>query len=96
MKGNKHQYQLVVVLNSKTEDKEKVLKKVTDWLSTNKVEFNQDHIGQKDLIYEINKNTKGDFWSMDLNSDSPIKLKEFNLLLNRESNIIRYLILKKE
>lgn len=96
MKGNKHQYQLVVILDSKTEDKEKVLKKITNWLETNKTEFTQDHIGQKDLAYEIDKNGKGDFWSMNLNSTTPLKLKEFNLLLNRESNIIRYLILKKE
>jgi ribosomal protein S6 len=53
-------------------------------------------LGLKDLAYEIEKNNKGDFWTIDLSSESPIKLKEFNLLLNRESNIIRYLILKKE
>ncbi|MCW1948955.1 MAG: 30S ribosomal protein S6 [Candidatus Shapirobacteria bacterium] len=96
MKGNKYQYQLVVVLNPKTEEKEKVLAKVTDWLEKNKIESVSDHTGLKELAYEINENTKGDFWVYSLNSESPIKLKEFNLLLNRESNIIRYLILKKE
>jgi ribosomal protein S6 len=96
MKGNKNQYQLVVVLNPKTEEKDKVLVKVTDWLEKNKVESVSDHMGLKELAYEINKNTKGDFWVYSLTSESPIKLKEFNLLLNRESNIIRYLILKKE
>lgn len=96
MEGNKNQYQLVLVLNPKIEDKEAVLKKVTSWLETKKIEFNQVHVGQKELAYEIEKNTKGDFWSLDLESQSPIKIKELNLLLNRESNIIRYLILKKE
>jgi len=96
MKGKKYQYQLVVVLNPKTEEKEKVLKKATDWLEKNKVEVSSDHMGLKDLAYEINKNNKGDFWVMDLTSESPLKIKDFNLLLNRESNIIRYLILKKE
>ena len=96
MKGNKHQYQLVVVLAPKTEEKEKVLAKVTDWLEKNKIESTADHTGLKELAYEINKNTKGDFWVYSLTSESPIKLKEFELLLNRESNIIRYLILKKE
>jgi len=96
MKGNKNQYQLILVLNPKTEDKENILKKITTWLETKKVKFNQVHLGPKELVYEIEKNTKGDFWSLDLNSESPIKLKEFNLLLNREPNIIRYLILKKE
>jgi len=96
MKGNKNQYQLVLVLNPKTDDKENIIKKVTTWLETKKVESTQVHVGLKELAYEIEKNNKGDFWTLDLNSKSPIKLKEFNLLLNRESNIIRYLILKKE
>jgi ribosomal protein S6 len=96
MKEKKYLYQLIVVLNPKTEEKEKVLKKATDWLENNKVEVSQDHMGLKDLAYEINKNTKGDFWVMELTCTSPLKIKEFNLLLNRESNIIRYLILKKE
>ena len=96
MKENKYQYQLVVVLGPKTENKDKVLAKVTDWLKKNKIESNEDHMGLKELAYEINKNTKGDFWVYNLTSESPIKLKEFNLMLNRESNIIRYLILKKE
>ena len=96
MKGNKYQYQLVVVLNPKAEEKDKVLVKVTDWLEKNKIESTSDHTGLKELAYEINKNAKGDFWVYSLTSESPIKLKEFDLLLNRESNIIRYLILKKE
>ena len=96
MKGKKYQYQLVVVLNPKTEEKEKVLKKVTDWLDNNKIEVSSDHMGLKDLAYEINKNTKGDFWILNLDADSPLKVNELNLLLNRESNIIRYLNLKKE
>ena len=94
MKGDKNQYQLVLVLNPKMEDKENILKKISAWLETKKVEFNEVHLGLKELAYEIEKNSKGDFWSLDINSESPIKLKEFNLLLNRESNIIRYLILK--
>lgn len=96
MKGNKYLYQLILVLNPKIEDKDSILKKITTWLETKKAGVNQVHMGMKELAYEIEKNTKGDFWSLDLNSETPIKLKEFNLLLNREPNIIRYLILKKE
>ena len=95
MKGKKYQYQMVVVFNPKTEDKEKVFKKITDWLEDHKVETtNQDHMGLKELAYEIEGLDKGDFWVSDLQSESPLNLKEFNLLLNRESKIIRYLILK--
>lgn len=96
MKENKYHYQLVVVLASKTEGKEKVLAKVTDWLKRNKIELTEDHMGFKELVYEISKNSRGDFWIYELTSELPIQLKEFELLLNRESNIIRYLILKKE
>lgn len=96
MKGNKNQYQLVLVLNPKIEEKENILKKITTWLEAKKVELNQVHLGLKELAYEIEKNSKGDFWAFDVTSELPIKLNEFNLLLNRESNIIRYLILKKE
>lgn len=94
MKGNKNKYQLVLVLNPKIEDKESILNKVTAWLDANKVEISQDHMGLKELAYEVGKNTKGDFWVLNLNSDSPIKMKDLNLLLNREPNIIRYLTLK--
>ncbi len=94
MKGNKNQYQIILVLNPKIEDKENILKKITTWFETKKIEFNQTHLGLKELAYEVEKNNKGDFWSLEVSSESPIKLKEFNLLLNREANIIRYLILK--
>jgi len=96
MKGNKYQYQIILVLSPKTEDKEKVLAKAYSWLESNKVEIsNKDHMGLKDLVYEIKDNNKGDFWVLDVDSKEPLKIKEFNLLLDREVNVIRYLILKK-
>lgn len=96
MKGNKNKYQMVMVLNPKTEDKEKTLDKLYSWIESNESEItNKDHVGLKELAYEINGHNKGDFWVLDVESVQPLKLKEFNLLLNREINIIRYLILKK-
>lgn len=96
MKGKKYQYQIVLVLNPKTEDKEKVLNKFYSWIEGTKAEItNKDHSGLKELAYEIQKLDKGDFWVLDVQSDSPLKLKDFNLLLDRETNIIRYIILKK-
>ena len=95
MKGNKYQYQIILVLSPKTEDKEKVLSKAYSWLESNKAEIsNKDHMGLKDLAYEIKDNNKGDFWVLNVNSKEPLKIKEFNLLLDREVNVIRYLILK--
>lgn len=96
MKGNKHQYQIILVLSPKTEDKEKVLAKAYSWLESKKAEIlNKDHMGLKDLAYEIQDHTKGDFWVLEVESAESLKAKEFNLLLDRETNIIRYLILKK-
>ncbi|MEI8068097.1 MAG: 30S ribosomal protein S6 [Candidatus Shapirobacteria bacterium] len=96
MKGNKNKYQMVLVLNPKTEEKEKTLDKLYSWIESNESEIvNKDNLGLKELSYEINGNSKGDFWVLDVESVKPLKLKEFNLLLNRETKIIRYLILKK-
>ncbi len=97
MKEKKYNYQLVLVLNPKTEEKENVFKKVSAWLESHSVEIEKkDHMGLKELVYEIKDCKSGDFWILDLVSSTTIKLNELNVLLNRENNIIRYLILKKE
>lgn len=96
MKGSKYQYQIILVLNPKTENKEKVLTKAYSWLEAKKAEIlNKDHMGLKELAYEIKSHDKGDFWVLDVESKESLKVKDFNLLLDREINIIRYLILKK-
>ncbi len=97
MKENNHNYQIILVLAPKTEekDKEKVLAKVESWLEAAKAKVtNKDHQGNKELVYEIAKNRKGDFWVLDVAGEVPLKLQELNLFLNREINVIRYLILK--
>ena len=98
MKDNTNKYQMVLVFAPKTEekDREKILKKVDAWLDehTGKV-VKRDHWGMKDLVYKIVGNTKGDFWILDVEATKPVKLNELNLFLNREVNVIRYLILKK-
>ena len=98
MKANKQNYQAILVLNPKTEDKEKekILTKVATWLETNKAEIaKKDHVGSKELVYDIAGNRKGDFWVLEIEGEVPLKLTELNLYLNREANVIRYLILKK-
>jgi len=98
MKDKKYKYQIVLVLNPKTEEKERevVLKKVSGWVDDSKAKvITNDHRGMVDLVYKIKGFEKGDFWIMEAESEKPIQLKDFNLFLNRESNVIRYLILKK-
>lgn len=98
MKDSKYKYQIVAVLNPKTEEKEKetILKKVTDWVELNKAQVGKkEHMGSKDLVYSIKDLKKGDFWVYDIESEKSLNLTDLNLILNRESNVIRYLILKK-
>jgi ribosomal protein S6 len=97
MKDNQHNYQIILVLNTKSEDKEKekVLAKVESWLETNKAKVaKKEHTGVKELVYEIAKSRKGDFWMLDVGGATPLKLNEINLYLNRDANVMRYLILK--
>lgn len=97
MKEKKHNYQMILVLNPKTEDKdtEKVLAKVESWLGGIKAKVTKkDHLGNKELVYEIANSRKGDFWVLEVEGEVPVKLNELNLFLNREVSVIRYLIVK--
>jgi len=98
MKGNKNLYEVILVLDARTDEKEKedVLAKVTGWLEgvAGKV-IKKDHTGGKALVYKIKGQDKGDFWTLEVEGEKPLKLKEVSLFLNRETKIIRYLILKR-
>ncbi|MFA5828276.1 MAG: 30S ribosomal protein S6 [Candidatus Shapirobacteria bacterium] len=98
MKDNKYKYQIVSVLNPKIEEKEKeeVLVKIEGWVDDAKAKVvSKNHLGMIDMVYKIRDFGKGDFWVLDVEGEKPIQFKEFNLFLNREPKIIRYLILKK-
>lgn len=97
MKDKKVKYEVVVVFAPKTEEKtaEISFAKVEAWLESHKTKIvNKEHLGQKDFEYEIKTFDKGDFWNLHLEAESPINVKELNVLLNREVAIIRYLVLK--
>jgi ribosomal protein S6 len=98
MKESKISYELVVVFNPKTEEKEKesLFAKLTTFLEgLNVIVAKKENVGVKELIYPLKGSAKGEFWSMDINSGKGVKLNDINLFLNREPVIIRYLILKK-
>jgi len=98
MKDKKYKYQIVSVLSPKTEEKEKeaVLAKISGWIDDVKGKVvSKNRLGMIDLVYKIKDFEKGDFWIFEAESEKPMQLKDFNLFLNREPNIIRYLILKK-
>lgn len=99
MSAKKFGYQLILVLRPKLEDaaREELLDKVEGWVKSEGVGgIKRNHFGLRDLVYKINKEDKGDFFVMDLESKEAKPFKELSLYLNREINIIRYLILKQE
>jgi ribosomal protein S6 len=88
-------YQMIIVLDPKADKKEELLGKVESQLSGlgGKV-AKKDSMGAKDLAYLVKGLSKGEFWNLEVEADKPLKLSGFNVFLNREANIIRYLILK--
>ncbi|HWS49152.1 MAG TPA: 30S ribosomal protein S6 [Candidatus Methanoperedens sp.] len=97
MKDSNYKYEVIVVLNPKAEskDKEKTIKLIEDYLTEMNFSVdNRDNLGNKELAYKVKGSSKGDFWVFTIGGDKPIKSKEFNLFLNRDLQVIRYLILK--
>ena len=98
MKTKIQNYEMVAVFSPRisSEDKKSVMKKIESVIEGEGAKITkQEEWGNKDLVYPIMGNDKGNFWLFDLESEKGLKLKNINLFLNRESNIIRYLILKK-
>jgi len=95
MKENKIKYQIVLVLDPKAEKRESIIEKIGSFLEGMGAKIaKKDNMGIKELAYEINKNSKADFWVMDIDSEKSLRFNDFNVFLNREVNVIRYLILK--
>jgi len=53
-------------------------------------------LGVKELAYDINSLNKAHFWSLDFFVEKESNFKDFNVFLNREKKVIRYLILKRK
>lgn len=91
METKKFKYQLILVLDPALaeKDREALFKKIGDKFEKN------EHLGIKEMQYKIKNNEKGDYWIFETEADKPIQMKEFNIYLNREIKIIRYLLLKR-
>ena len=97
MKESNYKYEVIVVLNPKTEskDKEKTIKLIEDKIA--EMGFlvdNRENLGNKSLAYKVAGQDKGDYWVFTIGGSKPIESKEFKLFLNRDISVIRYLILK--
>jgi len=97
MKSTKNKYQVVIVLSPVMKEKNRVilLDKVKVRVEKEGVKVKKmESQGLKSLAYEINDYDKGDFWVFDVRGRDGLKLDELNIFLNRETGIIRYLVLK--
>ena len=97
MKDSNYKYEVIVVLSPKAEskDKEKTVKLLEDHLTGMNFSIdNRENLGNKALAYKIKGLDKGDFWVFTIGGNKPIKSTEFKLFLNRDTSVIRYLILK--
>jgi small subunit ribosomal protein S6 len=97
MKSSKNKYQVVVVLNPKLEEKERVLlvDKVVAEIEKGGVKVkSKEELGLKDLAYEIKKQETGMFMVFDIVSKEGLNINKLNLFLNRQVEIIRFIILK--
>ncbi len=91
METKKFKYQLILVLDPALaeKDREALFKKIGDKFEKS------EHLGVKEMQYKIKNIEKGDYWIFETETDKPIQMKEFNIYLNREIKIIRYLLLKR-
>lgn len=87
-------YELITVLSPKAEAtaSEEVKKLLTQfgWEVTG-----EENMGSKKLAYQIKKFDKGNYWVWSLATKKAIDHKALDLTLNRNNNIIRYLLIKK-
>ncbi len=94
---NKYKYELVVVLDPKaeTKDKESCLKEIEEKIQELKFNVdNRENLGNKNLAYKVKKLDKGDFWVFEISGKEAVKAKNLTLFLNRDKQVIRYLMLK--
>ena len=91
---NKQEYEIVLVFGPKAGE-EPVKKTVDKLLELGLVQVKLEHLGPKPLVYRIEGNDKADFWVLEAKVGKKVNFKEVNLYLNRNTDVIRYLILKK-
>lgn len=93
---SKHRYQLVVVFAGSATSQEATVKKVLAWFKANDLSVVEDKkMGTIELAYPIAKQKKGDFWVWEVEADKAVAANSLRVMLDREKEVIRYLILKK-
>jgi small subunit ribosomal protein S6 len=97
MNDKKIQYQMTVVFSPKTDekDKEALIEKIESQVeSMGGKATKKEKYGLKELSYKIKGNSKGEFWIFDVEATKNLAMQDFQLFLNRDPSVIRYLLLK--
>lgn len=92
--ATKQKYEIVLEFSPKAE--EKVVGAVAEQFKKfGWKDGKMEHLGVKLLAYPIAEQMKADFWVFEVSGKAEVTFKEINLYLNRNTDIIRYLVLKK-
>ena len=92
--ATKQKYEVVLVFTPKTG--EKPVEAVAEQLKKfGWKDGKMEHLGAKPLVYTIAGQNKGDFWIFKVDGKEGVNFAEINLYLNRNTDVIRYLVLKK-
>ncbi len=89
-------YEFVVVLDPqlKEKDQDSLLKDIQAKLEkAGGQDVKIDFFGRREFVYPIKKQTQGNYWIFNFWANH-LKMEEVNLFLNRETKILRYLLLK--
>lgn len=99
MNERKWTYRLVFELDPslKVEDRDSVFGGIETFGKKFGMVFDKfKDLGVKELAYDINDFNKAHFWSLDFLVEKGSNFADFNVFLNREKKVIRYLILKRK
>ncbi len=92
-------YEFILVFTPGTDKKEvkEVLSGLKEILDGEKVSVKkEENLGGMDLRYSINKQDRGDFWVLHLESEGGFRSDKANVYLERNKKVIRYLLLKSK
>jgi len=93
-----HRYQLIVEYPSGLDSKKQKedLDKLEKEIEKKGMEVSFSDWGEKELFYKIKDNEKARFWIGEVEADETIEepWRNIRVFLNRDKDIIRYLILK--
>jgi len=93
----KYEFILVFVPGTEKKEVKGILSGLKSILSDGGVGVKkEENMGSLDLRYSIQKQDRGDFWVLHLESAVGIKSGEASVFLEREKKVMRYLLLRNE